>query len=330
MKKYNIAIVGATGLVGSTFLKVIEDYDIPFSNLKLFASEKSKGQTIVFREKEYQVNALEKGCFLGVDYALFSAGGKISQTYAKQAVLEGATVIDNTSAFRMDSDVPLVVPEVNMKDAYGSKLIANPNCSTIECVVPLKVLCDHFGMVSVEYNTYQAVSGAGLKGIKDLTSQDPNEPKHFPYDIKQTCIPQIDEFTTDGYTKEEHKMMDETKKILHMSDLLVSATCVRVPVLNSHGVSIKAVLKENFELDEVKALFKSAPGLVVLDEPDKNIYPTSIAANGNDFIYVGRLRRDKVNPKALLLYVVSDNIRKGAASNTIQIMKGLMDYENFI
>ena len=187
-----------------------------------------------------------------------------------------------------------------------------------------------FGILSVEYNTYQAVSGAGLKGIKDLTNNDPNEPKHFPYDIKQTCIPHIDEFTTDGYTKEEHKMMDETKKILHMNDLLVSATCVRVPVLNAHGVSIKAVLKEDFELDEVKALFKNAPGLVVLDEPDKNIYPTSIAANGNDFIYVGRLRRDKVNPKALLLYVVSDNIRKGAASNTIQIMKGLMDYENFI
>lgn len=330
MKSYNIAIVGATGLVGSTFLKIIEEYNINVKSLKLFASENSKDKFITFRGIKYPVETLKKGCFKDIDFALFSAGGNISKIYGPQAVLEGAIVIDNSSAFRMDLDVPLVVPEVNMTDAYQQKLIANPNCSTIQCVVPLKVLDEHYGIKSVEYNTYQAVSGAGMKGINDLKPIDDNEVNHFSYNIKETCIPQIDEFIEDGYTKEEHKMMNETRKILHRSDLLVSATCVRVPVLNSHAVTIKVVLKKDFNLEDIRNKLKSAKNIIVLDEPDKNIYPTSIVANGNDNIYVGRIRRDKVNEKAILLYVVSDNVRKGAASNTVQIMKGIIDYENSI
>jgi aspartate-semialdehyde dehydrogenase len=330
MKNYNIAIVGATGLVGSTFLKIIDEYNISFNNIKLFASLKSKGKKITFKNKEYSLNILEDGCFKNIDFVLFSAGGAVSKQYAKQAVSEGAIVIDNSSAFRMDENVPLVVPEVNMSDAYQKNLIANPNCSTIQCVVPLYVLDNNFGIESIEYNTYQAVSGAGIKGINDLVSSNGKFEKHFPYAIKETCIPHIDMFMEDGYTKEEHKMMNETRKILHNDNILISATCVRVPVLNSHAVSIRVVLKNDFTVDAIRNIMKSTKGIVVLDEPENNIYPTSIQANGNDNIFVGRIRKDKVNKKAVLLYVVSDNIRKGAASNTVQIMKGIMDYENSI
>ena len=330
MKNYNIAIVGATGLVGSTFLKIIDEYNISLNNINFFASLKSKGKKITFKNKEYSLNILEDGCFKNIDFVLFSAGGAVSKQYAKQAVSEGAIVIDNSSAFRMDENVPLVVPEVNMSDAYQKNLIANPNCSTIQCVVPLYVLDNNFGIESIEYNTYQAVSGAGIKGINDLVSSNGKFEKHFPYDIKETCIPHIDMFMEDGYTKEEHKMMNETRKILHNDNILISATCVRVPVLNSHAVSIRVVLKNDFTVDAIRNIMKSTKGIVVLDEPENNIYPTSIQANGNDNIFVGRIRKDKVNKKAVLLYVVSDNIRKGAASNTVQIMKGIMDYENSI
>ncbi|HHX78569.1 MAG TPA: aspartate-semialdehyde dehydrogenase [Acholeplasmataceae bacterium] len=330
MKNYNIAIVGATGLVGTTFLKIIEEYDIKFNNLKLFASERSKGKKVSFKGKDYLLHVLEKDCFKDIDFVLFSAGGAISKQYALQAVAEGAIVIDNSSAFRMDKNVPLVVPEVNISDAYNKQLIANPNCSTIQCVVPLKTLDVNYSIESVEYNTYQAVSGAGVKGINDYNHQDESGPKYFPYDIRETCIPHIDSFVEDGYTKEEHKMIDETKKILHNDEILVSATCIRVPVLNSHGVTIKIVLKKEFTIEDIRELLRNTESVVLLDEPGKNIYPTSTYANGNDKIYVGRIRRDKVNEKAVLLYVVADNIRKGAATNTVQIMKGIMDYENII
>lgn len=330
MKNFNIAIVGATGLVGSTLLKIIEEYDISFNNLKLFSSERSEGKIITFKGKDYSLKVLKKGCFKNINFALFSAGGTISMQYVNQAVSEGAIVIDNSSVFRMDKDVPLVVSEVNMIDAYNQRLVANPNCTTIQSVVPLKALDNYFGIESIEYNTYQAVSGAGVKGINDYNRTEDNSPKHFPYDIRETCIPHIDSFLEDGYTKEEHKMINETKKILHNDNILVSATCIRVPVLNSHGVSIKVVLKKEFLVEEIREILSNTKNVVVLDEPNKNIYPTSSHANGNDKIYVGRIRKDKINEKALLLYVVADNIRKGAAANTIQIMKGIMDYENTI
>jgi aspartate-semialdehyde dehydrogenase len=328
MKKINIAIVGATGLVGQKFLEIIDEYQINVEGLKFFASEKSRGKTILFQDKEYLVETIKNGSFSNIDYALFSAGGSVSIKYAKQANSEGAIVIDNSSAWRMDKDVPLVVPEVNLSDAYGKKLISNPNCSTIQCVVPLKVLDEEYGIKSIEYNTYQAVSGAGQKGLNDLL--DSNHEQYFPYDIKETCIPQIDVFLEDGYTKEEHKMIDETRKILHHKHVAVSATCVRVPVPNSHGVSIRVTLNKEYDLKDIRELFKNQKSIIVLDNPSKLEYPLSTIANGNDFIYIGRIRRDKINQNTLLFYTVADNIRKGAASNALQIMKGLIDHENTI
>ncbi|MDA3931875.1 MAG: aspartate-semialdehyde dehydrogenase [Tenericutes bacterium] len=324
MEQYNIAIVGATGLVGQTFLKVIEEYKIPIGQLKLFASPQSKGKTIIFKNKAYQVDTIKEGSFKDVDYALFSAGSDVSLKYAKQAINEGAIVIDNSSAWRMKKDIPLVVPEVNMSDAYNQSLIANPNCSTIQCMPPLKALDQVYGIQSIEYNTYQAVSGAGIKGIQALETKN----NHFPYDIKQTCIPQIDVFMDDDYTKEEHKMIDETKKILHRDDLKISATCVRVPVLYGHAISIRVTLNKTYQIDDIRQLMQDTLGIKLLDQPQKQIYPTSIHATGNDLIYVGRIRRDKINDQAVLLYVVADNVRKGAASNAVQIMKGLMDDEH--
>lgn len=323
MKTYNIAIVGATGLVGQTFLKVMDEYKIPINQLSLFASEKSKGKEIVFQDQTTLVQVIEPGVFKGVDFVLFSAGSATSLQYAKQAVEEGAIVIDNSSAWRMNDQVPLVVPEVNFSDALNQKLIANPNCSTIQSVLPLKVLDDAYQLQSVEYHTYQAVSGAGVKGIQAL-----EDGAYFPYDIRETCIPQIDEFMDDGYTFEEYKMMFETKKILQREDLLISATCVRVPVKTGHGVSMRVVLNHAFELKDIRQLLLKSPGIVLLDEPGDLIYPTSIHAKGRDDVYVGRLRRDMIHPNGLLMYVVADNIRKGAASNAVQIMKRLMENEN--
>jgi aspartate-semialdehyde dehydrogenase len=297
----------------------LEEYQISIGELRLFASKRSVGEKIKFKGKDYLIKEIFDGSFKDIDFTLFSAGASVSKAYARQAVNEGSIVIDNSSAYRMNELVPLVVPEVNISDVFGKNLIANPNCSTIQAVVPLKVLDDYYKIECIEYNTYQAVSGAGQKG-NDF----------FPYNIKETCIPQIDVFLEDGYTKEEHKMIEETRKILHNNQIKISATCVRVPVINSHAVSIRVTFKQNFKVEEIKSLFAKQPGLVVLDDPSNLIYPVSTKANGNDLIYVGRIRKDKINNKTLLLYVVADNIRKGAAANAIQIMKGTIDYENTI
>lgn len=321
----SVAIVGATGLVGQTFLKVIDEYNIPLNNIKLFASERSRGKKVHFKGQELTVEVITDGSFKGIDFALFSAGASTSLKYAKQAVSEGAIVIDNSSAFRMNKDVPLVVPEVNLEDAFNQPLIANPNCSTIQCMLPLKPLDDHFGIHSIEYNTYQAVSGSGQKGIDDLLRTNNNQENSFyPYNISKTCIPQIDTFLNDGYTKEEHKMMNETRKILHNDSLLVSATCVRVPVMHSHAVSIRVTLKNKATLNQVIQAISSFKNVIILDDPTNQIYPVSTVSNGNDFVYVGRIREDKVLPNTFLLYVVADNIRKGAAANAVQIMLGVM------
>ena len=322
-----IAIVGATGLVGSTFLKVIGEYKIKIDELRLFASSRSKGKTIEFQDKEYIVDDINEGSFIGIDYALFSAGGETSLRYAKQAVNEGAIVIDNSSAFRMDKDVPLVVPEINISDTYNASLIANPNCSTIQAVLPLKAISDKYNIESVTYTTYQAVSGSGLNGINDLLrTREGKDPEFYPYNITETCIPQIDVFLDDGYTKEEHKMMKETQKILHNDSLKISATCVRVPVLNSHAVSMRIELSKEPNIEEVKQLLSNYEGIIVTDKPKDSIYPVATQANGTDFVYVGRIRKDKINPKGLLLYTVSDNVRKGAASNAVQIMMKLIEH----
>jgi len=321
---FNIAIVGATGLVGSTFLKIIEEYDIKFDQLRLFASSKSKGKVIIFKGKEYLIEEITKGCFEGIDYVLFSAGGAISLKYAKQATNEGAIVIDNSSAWRMDPNVPLVVPEVNIEDACNQKLIANPNCSTIQVVLPLSTLEETYGIESVRYTTYQAVSGSGINGINELKkTRNGEENSFYQYNINETCIPQIDVFLEDGYTKEEQKMIDETKKILHNSKIKINATCVRVPIMNCHAVSVNVVLKENYDLKDIYQLFDKQVGLVVKDDFSNNIYPVATEAEGTDSVYIGRIRKDKINEKGILFYTVADNIRKGAASNAVQIMIAL-------
>ncbi len=329
MKKYSVAVVGATGLVGSTFLKVLKEYEFPIRELTLFASSKSAGKEIEYNGKNYVVKELKEGCFEGIEIALFSAGGDISKQWAVEAEKSGAVVIDNSSAWRMADDCSLIVPEINIDDFDKCrKIVANPNCSTIQSVLPLKPLKEKFGLKRVVYTTYQAVSGSGQKGKNDLIrTLNGEEPQFYPYNISKTCIPHIDSFLDNGYTKEEIKMVNETRKILHMPNLKVSATCVRVPVLNSHAVSILVELEKEFTLDEVRSAFASQEGIVVLDDPFNNIYPVATVSNDNDKVYVGRIRRDLSCDNGLLFYCVSDNIRKGAAANAVQIAKKLIKGE---
>lgn len=321
MKKYNVAVVGATGLVGRTFLKVLEEYNFPINNLILYASARSKGKVVTYCGKEYVIEELTKDAFDGVEIALFSAGGSISQEYAPIAEAKGAVVIDNSSAWRMNEDCALVVPEINIDDIYTKrKIIANPNCSTIQSVLPLKPLSDKYGLKRVVYTTYQAVAGSGQKGVDDLRrTKEGQKPEFYPYDISNTCIPEIDSFLDDGYTKEEMKMVNETRKILHLENLPVSATCIRVPVEVCHGVMIQVELEKEFDLEEVKQVLASQEGIVLYDDPKNHIYPNSIVAKDKDQVFVGRIRRDISTKNGLLLYCVADNVRKGAASNAVQI-----------
>lgn len=318
MKKVNLAIVGATGMVGSTFLKVLEDRDFPFDNLYLFSSAKSAGTKLTVKGKEYTVEELTESSFdRDIDIALFSAGGTISEKFAPIAKEKGVIVVDNSSAWRMDKDVPLVIPEVNpeaIKENHG--IIANPNCSTIQSVVPLKPLDDAFKMKRVIYTTYQSVSGSGVKGVADLEN---GTTENYPHPISFNCLPQIDDFLENGYTKEEMKMIEETQKILNNYDLKVTATTVRVPVKNSHAVAINIEFEKPFEIEEIFEILKNAPGIVVQDDPENLIYPMQVDVSGKDEVYVGRIRRDFSVDNGINMWVVADNIRKGAATNTIQI-----------
>ena len=325
MKAYNVAVVGATGLVGRTFLEVLEEYNFPINNLVLYASKRSAGKIINFMGKDYEIVELTEEAFDNIDIALFSAGGSVSKQFAPIAAKKGAIVIDNSSAWRMVDECALIVPEINIEDAYGkSKIIANPNCSTIQSVLPLKALNDEFGLKRVVYNTYQAVSGSGQKGINDLRGCLKGEKNEFyPYDISKTCIPEIDEFLDDGYTKEEMKMVNETRKILHLPDLLVSATCIRVPVESCHGVMMQVELNKEFTIEEVKQCLQKQDGVILYDDFKNHIYPNSLIAKGQDKVYVGRIRRDIANDNSILLYCVADNIRKGAAGNAVQIAMAL-------
>jgi len=325
-KKYNIAIVGATGLVGSTFLKVLEEYDFPINNLKLLASINSAGKVINYRGIDYIVEELNEKSFTNVDIALFSAGGEISKKFAPIAEEAGALVIDNSSTFRNDPNKPLVVVEVNPEDIKNHGIIANPNCSTIQSILPIKALDNQYKVKRVVYTTYQATSGSGMKGVLDLKRTLSGQKNEFyPYPIAKTCIPEIDVFQENGYTKEEIKMVNETRKMLHKPDLKVAATCVRVPVENTHAVSIQVELEKEFQIEEVKKVLEKFPGIKVLDDVKNHIYPTSIDAEGNDLVYVGRIRRDLSSDNGILLYCVADNIRKGAASNAVQIAKYIID-----
>lgn len=321
MKKYSFAVVGATGLVGRTFLKVMEEYHLPIDRLRLFASEKSLGKTLPFAGKEYPVEMLQEGCFQGSDFALFSAGAEVSRQWAPIAEKEGALVIDNSSCWRMDDSCALIVPEVNLADYRNhGRIIANPNCSTIQSVLPLKVLDDAFSLKRILYSTYQAVSGSGKKGLDDYERcEQGGEPQFYPYNIAKTCIPEIDSFLDNGYTKEEMKMVNETRKILHHPEIRIAATCVRVPVPVAHGVMIAAEFEKPVDVEKARALLASFPGIVVVDEPKKHLYPVSTMAVGNDKVYVGRIRQDLSSENGLIFYTVGDNVRKGAAANAVQI-----------
>ncbi len=326
MKKYNIAIIGATGLVGSTFLKVMDEKNIDVSNLYLYASKKSEGKIINYRGKDYIVKDIEKYSDEKVDFALFSAGASISKEYAKKFIDSGAIVIDNSSYFRMDENSPLIVPEINFNDRVIGNLIANPNCSTITAILPLYHLDKEFDLIRVNYTTYQAVSGSGIKGINDYKRcLNGEEPKFYPYDITKTCIPEIDIFDQENhYTKEELKMVNETRKILHKKDLKVSATCIRVPILNSHGVVTSCEFKKKIDMDKVYECLKNKEGLVLIDDINNHGYPTQIISNGNDNVYVGRIRKDLSSDNGLIFYSTLDNVRKGAASNAVEIMEKII------
>lgn len=327
-RKPNLAIVGATGLVGSTFLKVLEERNFPFENLYMMASAKSAGTTVTFRGKEYIVEELTENSFdKPIDIALFSAGGSTSEKFAPIAASKGVVVVDNSSAWRMNKEVPLVVPEVNPEDIKWNKgIIANPNCSTIQAVVALKPLYDKYGIKRIVYSTYQAVSGSGLKGISDLKEglAGNDIKKAYPHPIAGNCLPQIDVFLENGYTKEEMKMVNETLKIMGDDKLRVTATTVRVPVFDSHSESINVELEKPFEVEDVKKLLSESPGIVLLDDPDNSVYPLAREAAGKDEVFVGRVRRDFSLDNGLNLWVVADNIRKGAATNAVQIAELLI------
>lgn len=327
MKEYRLALVGATGLVGRTALKVLEEKNLPISEYAFFASENSAGTVLKLFDKEYVVRKLDEHSFdSGFDFAIFSAGGDTAKKFAPIAASKGCVVVDNSSAFRMESDVPLVVPEVNSEDIFVNHgIIANPNCSTIQAVVALKPLDINYRIKRIVYSTYQAVSGAGQKGVNDLKDTlNGLEPKKFPYSIANNCLPHIDVFTENGYTKEEIKMINETRKILHRPDLKITATTVRVPVANSHSESINVEFEKDFNLDELKELLKNSPGIVLQDDIANNIYPLATHATGFDDVFVGRIRRDESVPFGINMWVVADNIRKGAASNAIQIVEQLI------
>ena len=338
MKKYKIAVVGATGVVGRSFLKVLEERKLPAESYTLFASERSAGSTVHFMGEDYTVQLLtEESISAGFDIALFSAGGDTSKYFAPIAAKSGCLVIDNSSCWRMDPNVPLVVPEVNPQDILKHNgIIANPNCSTIQAMVALAPLQKKYGIKRVIYSTYQAVSGAGAAGIKDLdegakayaAGQPTPAPKKFDYPIFCNCIPQIDVFSDDDYTKEELKMINETRKILGVPDMAVTATCVRVPLFASHSESINLTLEKPFDIEEVKEVLASAEGIVLVDDVANKKYPLPAEAADKDEVFVGRVRIDRSCENSLNMWCVADNIRKGAATNAVQIAQKYIELTN--
>ena len=334
---YNVAIVGATGAVGEQMREVLDERQFPVGELRLLASERSVGQFLPFQSRQLPVEVLKADSFKGIDIGLFSAGGSVSAEFAPMAVAAGAVVVDNTSVFRMEPDVPLVVPEVNAKEIANYKtrgIIANPNCSTIQMVVALKPIHDAARIKRVVVSTYQSVSGAGRKAMEELSQQvaalfngKEIEKVKFPHQIAFNCIPHIDVFMEGGYTKEEWKMIEETRKILGEPNLAVTATTVRVPVFCSHSESVNVETYVKLSANEARRILREAPGVIVADEPENNVYPMAIDAAGKDATYVGRIREDKSVANGLNLWVVSDNLRKGAALNAVQIAEILIrDY----
>jgi len=330
-KKYNVAVAGATGAVGNAMIEILEERNFSVGNLILLASERSEGKLLKFHGESIAVRTLTHDSFEGIDIALFSAGSERSKEFAPSAVKAGAVVVDNSSAFRMQDEVPLVVPEVNPEkiiEHHG--IIANPNCSTIQMVVALKPIYDKVGIKRIVVSTYQAVSGSGKKAIEELSIQTkdvlnfkPVICSVYPYQIAFNCLPHIDAFLENGYTKEEVKMIDETKKILGDEAICVTATTVRVPVYSGHSESVNIETKDKISGEEVKKLLSNAPSIKVLDNPEKSEYPVAIQAAGKDEVFVGRIREDNSIEKGINLWIVSDNIRKGAALNAVQIAECL-------
>lgn len=328
MKSYNVAVVGATGMVGQKMLQVLEELKFPVNQLYPMASARSKGKIVKFNGKEYVVEELCDEAFdKDIDIALFSAGGSTSEHFAPIAAKKGVIVIDNSSAWRMDPEVPLVVPEVNPEDLKNHKnIIANPNCSTIQAMVALKPIHTQYGIERIVYSTYQAVSGSGLKGHKDLEDGSKGgENQFYPHPIAFNCLPHIDDFLENGYTKEEMKMINETHKIMHDDNIRITATTVRVPVYYGHSESINVETKKPFDIDAIKILLSKAPGCVLRDDPANNIYPLAREAEGTNEVYVGRIRRDFSLENGINFWCVADNIRKGAAANAVQIAFALID-----
>ena len=332
-RKPVIAVVGATGAVGREMLKTLEQRNFPAAEVIALASARSEGTRILYNDQELTVRKLEDDSFAGVDLALFSAGGATSEKYAPVAVKSGCVVVDNSNAWRMDRDVPLVVPEVNPEDLKKHKgIVANPNCSTIQMVVVLKPLHDAGTIKRVIVSTYQAVSGSGQKAVEELESQVKSllsmqdvEPRVYPYQIAFNCLPHIDVFLENDYTREEMKMVNETRKIMGDDNIKVSATTVRVPVFYGHSESVNIETEKKITPQEARAILSQAPGVTVLDNPSENIYPMPIFAAGEDDTFVGRIREDETIDNGLNLWIVADNIRKGAALNTVQISELLVE-----
>ena len=332
-KQYKVAVAGATGAVGQEMVRVLEQRNFPVESLKPLASERSIGKTVEFRGKEIPVDVLGKDSFNGLDLAIFSAGAGPSKEFAPLAAKAGCVVVDNSSAWRMDPDIPLVVPEVNPHalKKHGN-IIANPNCSTIQMMVALKPIYDAVGIKRIVVSTYQAVSGTGAKAIEELSSQtralmtmqDP-EVKVYPHQIAFNCLPQIDVFLENDYTKEEMKMVNETRKIMEDDSIMVSATTVRVPVFYGHSEAIWVETKTKISAQDVRALLVNAPGVKVLDNPEEKIYPMALHAAGHDETFVGRIREDISCENGIVMWVVSDNIRKGAALNAVQIAESMIE-----
>ncbi len=335
MKKYNVGVVGALGAVGTEMVKILEQRDFPIKTLKPFDIKENEGKKISFKGEEVVVKAAKKGAFIDLDMALFSAGQVASHKLAPIAVEEGCTVIDNSNAFRMDPNVPLVIPEVNPEDVLGHKgIIANPNCSTTQMLVALKPLHDKYIIKRIVVSTYQAVSGSGLLGVMELEEQlkayveeRKLKTKVYPHQIAFNAIPHIDSFTDNGYTKEEMKMVHETHKIFHDNEISISPMAVRVPVIRCHSEAVNIETKNPIDIEEAKKLLKGAQGITVLDNISANVYPLAAELIGTDEVYVGRIRQDFTVPNGLNLWIVADNLRKGAALNAVQIAETLVKYK---
>jgi len=331
-KKYNVAVLGATGMVGGVMMKVLEERNFPVDRFLPLASSRTAGQAVSFRGREYTVEEAKPESFRGIDIGLFSAGAKVSKVFAPEAARAGAVVIDNTSQFRMDPEVPLIVPEVNGHVIKRHKgIIANPNCSTAQMVLPLKPIYDAAGIKRIVVSTYQSTSGWGKEAVEELREQTrafidgkPVQVKYLPKQIAFNCFPHIDVFLDSGYTKEEIKMVNETRKILEDDTIAVTATCVRIPVMISHSEAVNIETKKKISVNEVKKLLSKFPTVRVLDDPSKAEYPTPLECAGSDETFVGRIREDVSVKNGIDMWVVSDNLRRGAATNAVLIAERMI------